>query len=308
MSKTLLFSPSHENRCFSLRTRRIATINMERDMPKPHPAKEFFPSLMKTGPERLSDPDLVSRCLRKDDNAWDEFFRRFTPSIIEGIQKEIVSRDRGDLAHDEDVLWEIHRRVMERLYLNRVLEQCTDLAGIRAWLRRLGINKAKDWFREQNRNKRLPEKQSTESAVSLNAPLGKDERETLEGAIPAEPPLDESVRAYLERVLAEMDDTTGKENKEWALRLSILLYLPLSDEELKALCGFSGYDMQEVKARVQAMTREAEKKSVSLAESRSKVVQYWHEIKRMEGVLAHKMRQNMPGERGNRSRTENKNQ
>lgn len=242
-------------------------------------------SFKKESPNKDSDQGLVDRCLNGDRAAWEEFFRRFTPSILKAIQNHLLAQHRYDLIHDEDVLWEIHKRVMEKLYVDDALRTWEDLAGVWVWLKTIVINKTKDWLREtEGRKKRLAQRQAEESTLRLSTPLGENSEKTLEDVIPAESPPDQAVTAYLKKALQEIS-SMGQEKKEWVLRLSLLLYRRLSEVEVEALAAFSGYSREEVEARIEAMTEEAGRKEKRRAREESQAVQYWCEIRQMEKVI-----------------------
>lgn len=79
--------------------------------------------------------------------AWNEFFRRFIPYIKEGIREQLKSCRRLDLCYNQEVLLDIHEKIVVKLYSRGVLRQCTNPSGIRSWLK-----EARKLCRPSNRN------------------------------------------------------------------------------------------------------------------------------------------------------------
>ncbi len=110
----------------------------------------------------LSGQQLIEGCLegngKENRPAWNEFFRRFIPYIKEGIREQLKSCRRLDLCYNQEVLLDIHEKIVVKLYSRRVLRQCTNPSGIRSWLKTVAHNQTIDWLIEQGRKKRLPPK------------------------------------------------------------------------------------------------------------------------------------------------------
>ena len=83
----------------------------------------------------ISDQKLIDLCREHNCPAWDEFFRRFIPTIKHTIKATLVSRSRYDLLQDNDTIWNIHEKIVVKLYCRGILQQCRNPSGISAWLK-----------------------------------------------------------------------------------------------------------------------------------------------------------------------------
>jgi DNA-directed RNA polymerase specialized sigma24 family protein len=239
----------------------------------------------------LSDQQLIEGCLegngKENRSAWNEFFRRFIPCIKEGIREQLKSCRRLDLCYNQDVLLDIHEKIVIKLYSRSVLRQCTNPSGARSWLKTVAHNQTIDWLMEQGRKKRLPQRQAENSMVSLSAPLWEDCNLTIGDTIAASPKADEELTVYVENVLDTMVEIQNQK-KLWVLRLGILLHLPLSCEELDELAIFTGRSVDTLQQRLTEMMKGVEAKEEKRINAAGKAVLLWHEIRRMEALLHEK--------------------
>ena len=67
---------------------------------------------------KISDQQLVRLCLENNRPAWEEFFRRFIPTIKKAIKEKLGLSVRPNLCFDEEVLWNIHEKIVVKLYNN----------------------------------------------------------------------------------------------------------------------------------------------------------------------------------------------
>lgn len=145
----------------------------------------------------LSNEQLVQLCLEHNRPAWDEFFRRFIPDIIQAIRKKLISRDCLGLSDNQDVLWDIHKKIVEKLYGRGKLSKCENPSGIRGWLKTMAHNQTSDWLTEQGRKKRLPQRQTENAMGSLSTPLSEDTDLTVGDTIAADSETDDELTTYV---------------------------------------------------------------------------------------------------------------
>ena len=67
----------------------------------------------------LTDEEVSLRCLENKRDAWNEFFRRFIPTLRAGIREVLSENGRYDLLGDEDILCDINEKIVDEL-----LEYC----------------------------------------------------------------------------------------------------------------------------------------------------------------------------------------
>jgi len=250
-----------------------------------HKKQESSPSVEHHKIAEITDDELIDLCQRNHRTAWEEFFRRFTPTIKRGIRSIFINNSRFDLLNNEDVLWDIHAKIVEKLYRDQGLEQYEDQpAGIRAWLKALARNQTRDWFKKEKRIKRLPQKQSEDEMISLSTPLRVGHDTILQDIIPHNPDPDDELKRSLQ---ASMDGITAIDNskKQWALRLSVILYEPLSKSEIRELAAFNDCPFEELAARLEEMIKQLQQREEKRLEKIGRAVLLWHEIKRMRASL-----------------------
>ena len=236
---------------------------------------------------RLTNEELVRRCLDNDRAAWNEFFRRFIPDIKWAIKRTLISSRHPQLFQDVDVLWDIHEEIVINLYSRGRLRQCSDPKGVRSWLREVASNQTIDWLRKRDSKKRMPELVEERNLLSLSTPLTENANITLGDTVSANPEPDNELREYIENAILQMKHIPN-EKAFWVLRLSIILYLPLSTEEIEKLARFSGCSAVELDRLVGKMVKRVEVKEEKRSTAAGQAVLIWHEIRRMESLLFEK--------------------
>lgn len=236
---------------------------------------------------RLTNEELVRRCLDNDRAAWNEFFRRFIPDIKWAIKRTLKSSRHPQWYRDEDVLWDIHKEIVINLYSRGRLRQCSDPKGVRSWLREVASNQTIDWLRKRDSRKRMPERVEEHNLLSFSMPLTENADATLGDTIAADPEPDNELREYIENAILQMNNIPN-EKAFWVLRLSIILYLPLSAEEMENLTRFSGCSAVELDRLLGKMVKRVEAKQEKRSSAAGKAVLIWHETRRMESLLLEK--------------------
>lgn len=240
--------------------------------------------------ENLPDKELATLCLGGDPPGWDEFFRRFTETIIAGAKRGLYLSGCPAQAVDDDVLWNIHEKVAVKLFRKGILANCPDLFfGIGRWLDSVSSNQARDWARAWRRKSRLAESDSTEGARSLDEPFGEAPGFSRHDTVPSpnrteSDPLFE-LRMFLESVL----DTFPKISNDrirWTVRLCILEVLPLSRKEKTELARFSGFQRKDAVARICAMENDLGERRRKREKELGTAVTLWHEMRNLERRVA----------------------
>ncbi len=240
--------------------------------------------------KQLSDHELVEVCknLKGERGAWEEFFYRFIPVIKYSIQSQLIKNGYGQSCHNEDILGDIHEKIVISLYSEGILNQCIDSKGIRSWLRKVAVNKTIDWLKQQETVKRLPQKQSALLTKSFSEPVSNDSELTIEEII------GDTGSFYLIDIEdaikneSEQDNNfrhlagINEEQKYWIFRLSIIFDSPLSADEQKELSAFRGIALSLLEEELSNTTKSLEEKEEKRVEALGKAVLYWHEILKME--------------------------
>lgn len=238
---------------------------------------------------QLADEELVHHCLENHRPAWNEFFRRFIPHIKKAIKKQLRVSGHLDLSRDQDVLWEVHKDIVIKLFDRGWLRKCHDLSGIRPWLKEVASNQTIDWLRKRHSRKTLPERVTDLTNVSLHSPTRMDSEllliDTIEDDLPHSSELDHFLENLLER-LGQLDNKKAS----WVLRLSFVSQLPLSSEELDELTRFSGSPRAEVASCLVDVIARLEKTVQRKDWAAGRAILLWYEIRRLEAAIFHKVK------------------
>ncbi|MBN1224818.1 MAG: sigma-70 family RNA polymerase sigma factor [Candidatus Aminicenantes bacterium] len=196
----------------------------------------------------LPDHDLINLCLSNDGQAWEKFFRRFTPIIKKEIIRVLVSKGLSRLAYDKMTVEDIYMRVVLSVWWENNLAGLEDHSKCKDWLKKVSEHKTLDWLRSFSRKKNLSKKQGEESALSLYTPINKDESLLLEGTISPTTSHDPETHIELRDTLAEIEKL--KPHEMWCLRLKVMFYDPLNGKELAELSRFIQKPVKEVKSEI----------------------------------------------------------
>lgn len=239
----------------------------------------------------LPDADLIPLCLQHQRDAWEEFFKRFTPVISKTIRKTFIKCGVSYLADDVDNIWDIHASLVEKLYAKGALNKCPNLSGLRAWLVRITINQTIEWLRERGRIKHLPLLKEEQLMRSLSTPLGDDQEFTLQDIIEDE---DADLFVRLEQVASqlyaecviEQIATIDNIAHRWILRLHILGQLSLSDAEIENLQFISPFQQDELSERITALESTLAEEEQERQDALGKTVLYWHQLRNLESRIS----------------------
>jgi len=231
--------------------------------------------------ENLSDSHLISRCQENDRLAWEEFFRRHIPLIKTIIKRKLLSYGYDPDRGTHDAVWDIHEKIVVKLYSRGVLSQCVDSAGFYSWLKTIVQNQVTDWVKEQNRNKRLPQTQSEEFMLYFSAPLQDGKSAVLQDFIEDKNESFEHLAEQLENILEKMAEIEDPK-KMWILRLSLIALLPLSHDDLLNFSEYLKISPEELRQQIDKLQENVESKRKKQIETMGRAVVLWHDIKRLQ--------------------------
>jgi len=241
---------------------------------------------------KMNNVELMERCLEKHRPSWDEFFRRFIPVIKNAIKGVLEGAGYFNLAKDEDVVAEIFEKVFVKLYVNMELGKCKKSDSLSSWLRKLAQNQALSWLRWKKRRKRLPEFTVENSKISLSAIFIDGSSITVEDTLAddAQGPdsFDFSGDSAAKDSALPMVHGMVNEKKKWILRLSLVAYEQLNEDELKNLRGFNKLPAVEFDELISQMMNHVLNKVDEQNKNLSKAVMHWYEIRKLEYILAEK--------------------
>jgi len=209
----------------------------------------------------ISDQDLADLCLdlthtpNERLEIWDEFFRRFFRLINNKIKSTLW--DCGDkesqLWMDEDIIGAIHADLLNKFVIKEILKSCTDLSGLKPWLKTVTENQTIQWLRDYGRLRNLPKNIAEGGMQSLDEPVYDDDGNVTHGdIIKSRQDIYRLERMYLEIVLERLDELKNSTKKTgqrdyWVMRLSIIAQLPLNKADIDDFLKFCPLSEQEAK-------------------------------------------------------------
>jgi DNA-directed RNA polymerase specialized sigma24 family protein len=234
--------------------------------------------------EDLPDKELVTFCLKNHRPAWEEFFKRHIQLIKHAIKGKLREHGFGYLDDDQDIVWDIHEKIVKKLYGRGLLRQCVNPEGIQPWLMTVAQNQTVEWLVWQGREKRRPQKQEEALMAYLSDLIKGTSGLTLGDTLSSESGTDRDLVEYAEGTLEELSNI-GHDKKLWVLRLSILDQLPLSSEEFINLSYFCGLPEDYVRSRITVMMQQVAAKEVERIKASGRAVILWYQIRREEALI-----------------------
>ena len=217
-------------------------------------------------------------------DAWDEFFRRFMKTIEYAIRGVLSLAGGKGFANDKEAVWDIHERVVVKLYRDGILSKCVNPDGVGYWLAEVSRNQARDWIREQMRDKRLPAMMEVQCRKYLDEKAPPESEEGFHGDIGGPPPGFLSEPSITEQVVERLESIPNGKIR-WALRLSFLSFWPLSPEEKKDLSVFAHLQEAEVARRIDEVTRDLDKSTLKSMADSGRAVILLHKANKLEASL-----------------------
>lgn len=256
------------------------TIESEKTREKP---ENCLPDL-----KEISDQEVVRLCIARRRDAWEEFFTRFDPVLREAITRTLKKhavRNYFYFNDDDEAVWEIHEKIVTRLYRDGLLAKCSDTAGVGRWLWTVAVNQTKDSLKGQGRQKKLPE-QSTEVGMrSLDAPLFEDSETTFGEMLADETTVERNEAEYAEAVLNALDQMQDRK-KYWILRLGILAVLSFTPEEMDDLYDYSPMAVDAVREKLKRIATDVEARQEKRRVDLGRAVLLFYQLRRLESRLS----------------------
>lgn len=231
----------------------------------------------------INTAKLVNLCRADHKSAWTEFFRRYTNLIKSQIIKVFVSRQHLELASDPDVVRDIYLLVFDKLYFQNALDELQNSYAVGAWLKTVAISKTRDWLKTYHSQKNLPEKDAEQSSISLATPINKNGALTVQDTLEYEHHENPVALKQLEETLKDLQNLRKEEL--WALRLKVLFYDPLCDDEIRQLAAFTKISYEQVGTKVNAMTDRLLDKKLEKETDLKSAGRVWSLIRLLESRL-----------------------
>jgi DNA-directed RNA polymerase specialized sigma24 family protein len=229
----------------------------------------------------MSTEELIDLCIDQGDRqAWDEFFRRYLPTIISAIKKTLRNNGQYNLANDKEVVSDINEKIIFKLYCRDKLRKCKDVSGITFWLDELAKNQTIDWLVRRGRAKRITKAVIDDTTISLT--------DNIEIPPPSDipelfPDSNES-EDFFERLRAKINAIKNEKDR-WVFRISVINVLPLDNQELSSLAKFSGLPLNKLKDAITPIIIDVQAKEEVKAKNAGDAIILWYQIGRLQAVL-----------------------
>lgn len=259
-----------------------------------------------------SDQDIVRLCVEGHADAWDEFYKRFIPLMLNSIKSTLFGYGEfgSKFARDEGSLWDIFEIIYDRFRTKSLLKECRNPNGIRAWLATLAANQTKDRMKSLFTDNELPNRHAENSLSSLDQPIFDGSSLTLSDTDLTDADYEETLRDLLtedtenaqspEAVLAQISfavllhlsklyhskDATDR-RKYWIARINYIFFYPLSDDEVDDIVEYADMTKMALLAKIDSAMKELdcsnEEKEAALG--RAEILR--HKLLRSQAKLNH---------------------
>jgi hypothetical protein len=233
--------------------------------------------------------------------SWNEFFRRFTPTIKAGIHSILdkvprpktlyVSKD-GILSREDEASDAVYIEVVAKLYsgdLNKLIHY----SDVSSWLFTVAQNEARDWLSEQNTIKNGPKLEGEHNSFSIDEPLD-DSEELLEGVLKQsksnsnddahDEVMHAAKKSSLRHVMAKID-SAPKDKSYWVHRLSIVKESDLDKKEIIVLSELANRTVKETETKLKAVMEYVYKKNARCEKSIERASELTSELRKIEKKL-----------------------
>lgn len=222
----------------------------------------------------LSTHELIILCRDYDlPEAWDEFFRRYTGLIkrfiikklyLRGLIKHVIigKAEKGEKEvfkfEDDNMVNDIFFEIYIKLRVKKGLIKLRDVKNINAFLKILTKNKIIDWLRSYFAQKNMPEVDAKKNVVHLDSPIDNDEEsdfhEIMDLENPFNPPRLAAARLINEEVNRLEDQIKSLSEKQlWIMRLKLIGYVPIDEEEIIELSRMTGKTVDELTSQLSSL-------------------------------------------------------
>ena len=223
----------------------------------------------------ITTQELVQRCLHKDQQAWEEFLRRYV-SVIKKMIKVNLRRYKFAKWDDIDVIDDIWMKVFEKIYTGNGLALCEHFKNFDGWLWTITNSKTVDYCRKKIRSGQYDNLENNEvdpDKYRVDDWLEQFMYDT------------ESIEE-LKKVLHELSNIKNQKIM-WTMRLFIMVEEPLIYSEIESLAEtFKCHDVPTIQQKLRVIQKRLRNKILEkqrIGESADKI---WHEIRKLEYQLA----------------------
>ena len=225
-----------------------------------------------------SDEKLINLCIKeKSKEVWGKFYHRFNSFIDKHIIRVLVAYD---YSRDVDTLDEIRCLLIDKLYSNKILEQCNDVSNFERWFGTVVKNHTKDWLKKRrkisNSLKIIEEKET----ISLTDPVEWDTDITYENIIPDTQEDLQDIKTELEDLLYDIEKMSDK--YRLTLKIATIFYNSLSKDDIEKIAQMRGDTVKQVKKKIDGLMSELADKYQDLLFERNKVSIQWAYIRRLK--------------------------
>lgn len=222
----------------------------------------------------LPTDELIILCRDYDQpEAWDEFFRRYTRLIKRSIIRKLLTN--GLIKHvivgkgkkgekevfkyeDDDMVNDIFGEIYINLRVEKELKKLRDVEKINKFLSTLAKNETKDWIRHYFAQKNMPKVEAERNVVHLDSPTDNDAEsdphEIMDLENPFNPPRLAATRLINEKVnRLEIQMKNLSEKQLWVMRLKLIGYIRLDEEEITELSRMTGKTADELSSQLSSL-------------------------------------------------------
>jgi RNA polymerase sigma-70 factor (ECF subfamily) len=122
----------------------------------------------------MNTQELVERCIKRDEPAWDEFVREYGGIVKRAVYYKLNRLNLRALRSEVD---DIAQEIFLMIWDKDKLSQLKDIPRLKAWLVMVALNETSNYSRSRWKDLR--------ETKSLNEQISDDEFQTLEDVIPS---------------------------------------------------------------------------------------------------------------------------
>ncbi|MFW6101027.1 MAG: hypothetical protein ACOC90_06540 [Bacteroidota bacterium] len=218
---------------------------------------------------------------------WTEFFRQYTKFIKLQIVKYLYFRNLVNLADDPDIIQDIYTEIAKKLILTQSPSAIENIRYLKAWVKEVSRNHTRDWIENYFRQKKMAQRIAENTGLSLDDPLQDGENRNYHEVIAdpsTENPSENSDCTFTEKWLENLT-----QEELWALKLKVMFYDPLDDEEIKELAFFTDRTAPEMKKVIDEMMNELIKKKNSKDKDLKGAARNWAMLRSIESRLRERL-------------------
>lgn len=199
-------------------------------------------------------PPLLDACMAGNRDAWDRFLRRFLKLIVKTIKKSFVRNGNTPLSQDQEAVYEVLHRVIQRLMLSGIPPKIAPFA-LPEWLAAVARTQTVAHLRQQKTRMRILGKMEARDTDSMDRALGPEGAMTLGETICAMDPAEGEERKRnldLEAlVLAKIEKADTR--SRLVMRVLMMFYLELGPSDIQEIACLRGVPVEQVAKDVEAL-------------------------------------------------------